>query len=157
MLLIIIKCKNTKTIFIYLSFIFNCLKKIFKKINKITKKIIKITILKSPHVHKKAQQQYEQQIVKKQILFISFDKIKLLVFFKNFINFIYQDINFNCYFVVKPNYFKFCFGYFKYYNTFLLNNFKKFKLKFLAFNQLKFYKLIKYFKLLNFMGKITYV
>ena len=118
MLLITIKFKNNKTAFFYLAFIFSYLKTILKKINTINKKITKLTILKSPHVHKIGQQQYQQKIFKKKILFVSFDKIKLVFFLKKLINFIYQDINFNCYFICKNNKFKICLNYFKLYFIF---------------------------------------
>ena len=80
-------CSIDKTVLaIYLCFLHN----IFKKLNimytstNLPVETKKITLLKSPHVHKKAREQFEIQKVKKLITIKYFNKFKyLLLLFLN--------------------------------------------------------------------------
>lgn len=67
---------------------FNILKKFFNK----KKKIKKLTILKSPHVNKTAQEQFEIRIFSRQLNVYSLKSLKYLVFFKKIKNNSLSDI-----------------------------------------------------------------
>jgi hypothetical protein len=78
---------------------FNIIKKYFKK-----KKESKIlTILKSPHVNKKAQDQFEIKYFKKQLTIHSFHNIKFLYFFKNIKNNLFFNIKTKLKFNIAKN------------------------------------------------------
>lgn len=87
--------KNEKSLKKFLIFFFKHLKTRFNIIQKFIvarnkKKII--TLLKSPHVNKKAQEHFELRIFSKQISVISFYLDKNLMFLKNNLNRLFQDI-----------------------------------------------------------------
>lgn len=67
---------------IYLNFLKNLLKKlnVVYSFTNLPLKTKKITLLKSPHVHKKAREQFEIQKVKKLISIKDFTKFKYLLF-----------------------------------------------------------------------------
>ena len=67
----------------------NVIKKYFQK--KIEKK--RLTILKSPHVNKKAQEQFESRLFKKQFTIHTTKNLKYLVFLKKLNSDLFPDIN----------------------------------------------------------------
>lgn len=93
---LIINSKNQKSLFKFVDFLnknlvinFNYLKKSIKK--KTGKKVI--TILKSPHVNKKAQEQFEIRLFSKQLKIDTTQTLKLLVFLKKINIYLFPDIN----------------------------------------------------------------
>jgi len=75
--------------------------------NKQTRKTF--TILKSPHVNKKAQEQFEYRLYSKSLLIKSFQIGKLLIILKNFQKFLHPDIEIKIKFILKKqriNYFE---------------------------------------------------
>jgi hypothetical protein len=96
LLILNIKSKNKKSHII----MYNCLNNFFifqkKTIFKKTR-ISKITLLKSPHIHKKAQQHFEQKLHKTTVVFILnsstifllLKKLIDIVFLDNYINYKY--------------------------------------------------------------------
>lgn len=92
-----ISSKNKKSLNnfcnVFYNFLFN-INNIFivKKSQKPVKKTI-ITILKSPHVNKKAQEQFEIIYVLKQLQISTTHLFKFLVFLKKLKNFLSPDIN----------------------------------------------------------------
>jgi ribosomal protein S10 len=99
----------------------NVIKKYFQK--KIEKK--KLTILKSPHVNKKAQEQFESRLFKKQLTIQTTKTLKYLIFLKRLGYDLFPDINIRLKYIINnedvfklgikifnPNYFKMN----KYYN-----------------------------------------
>jgi hypothetical protein len=74
---------------------FNILKKYFNK----KKKTKKLTILKSPHVNKTAQEQFEIRFFSRQLNIYSPKSLKYLIFFKKIKNNLLSDI------FVKINFF----------------------------------------------------
>lgn len=106
---------------------FNILKKCFQK----SKKKKRLTILKSPHVNKKAQEQFESRIFKKQFTVQTLKNLKYLIFLKRLNYNLFPDVNIKLKYIitdknskklglktVNPNYYKIN----KYYNL-KLNNF----------------------------------
>lgn len=93
---ITIHYKNKKTGIAFLIFFFNWAKKL--KINlKIKKSAIKtikkkVSILKSPHVHKKAQDQFEVVMYSKVIFVESTQILKVLTLLKNIKTKIFSDL-----------------------------------------------------------------
>lgn len=90
-----ISSKNEKSLNNFLSFFFNCLKTKFNIIQKSvttnnTKKVV--TLLKSPHVNKVAQEQFEIRVFHKQSLTKSFDLEKNLIFIKKISNKLFKDV-----------------------------------------------------------------
>lgn len=101
-----ISSKNEKSLQSFLHFFFNHLKTKFNIVQKLTtinnsKKVI--TLLKSPHVNKTAQEQFEIRIFTKQIQTRSFYSEKNLVFLRKILNRLFQDISFNLEFVTNIN------------------------------------------------------
>jgi hypothetical protein len=158
---IIIISKNHFAILNFFLFLFknninklHILKNIFQK----KKKKKKLTILKSPHVNKTAQEQFEQEFLKKQFKLQTITNLNYLIFFKK-LNFnIYPDINIilkcsnNIIFknfnfkIFNPNNFKFDkYFFFKIQNT---------KLKILIKNKNKLFKnLNSYIHILDIYGE----
>lgn len=67
-----IKSLDKVTINLYIHFVIKMLSKFFCKVNYITTipvKIKRLTLLKSPHVHKKAMEQFEMRIFSKLVSF----------------------------------------------------------------------------------------
>ena len=94
---LIVKSKNKSIINDFVYFFIECLlynsnslKKQFK--NKKNKK--KIVILKSPHVNKQAQEQFEYHMFSKQIKIYSFHILKFLIFLKKIQLKLFPDIKF---------------------------------------------------------------
>ena len=101
-----ISSKNEKSLKNFLHFFFNNLKTKFNIIKKLTrthnnKKVI--TLLKSPHVNKIAQEQFEMRIFTKQLLTKSFNLEKNLIFLKRILNRLFQDISFNLEFTTNTD------------------------------------------------------
>ena len=94
MFLIDIKSKNKKSILIMINVFYllliklNIIKKVFNK----RKNLTKFSILKSPHVHKIAQQKVGFKIYKKQIVLILFNFINFILLFKIILNKLFFDI-----------------------------------------------------------------
>ena len=97
--------KNNKSIILFLNLFYKFFDN-FLKINKITY-IKKFSILKSPHIFKKAQDQFEQRIKnKKIIIFCNFYEAILLLKHSSII---FQDLNINNIFyleIYKPLFIK---------------------------------------------------
>lgn len=88
--------KNYKSINRFLVFFKHFIKQqksihFFKSFQK-KEKVKKITILKSPHVNKKAQEQFETRIISKKIVFCSFQLLKTLVLLKKIKHKLFPDI-----------------------------------------------------------------
>lgn len=101
-----ISSKNEKSLNHFLSFFLNCLNTKFNIIQKLvrthnTKKVI--TLLKSPHVNKTAQEQFEMRIFCKQILAKSFYLEKNLIFIKKMLNKLFKDISVTLEFTTNKN------------------------------------------------------
>ena len=58
------------------------------------KRVKKFTILKSPHVNKTAQEQFEFRLYSRQLIILSPQIFKVLVFFKRFQAALFSDIRF---------------------------------------------------------------
>jgi ribosomal protein S10 len=93
---IILQSKNQTSLYKFLNFLnkniylnFNVLKKSFSK--KKRKKVF--TILKSPHVNKKAQEQFEIRTYSRQIKLNPVQAIKFLIFLKKVKTYLYTDVN----------------------------------------------------------------
>lgn len=100
--LIFIISKNKKSLFNFLFFLFNNLK--INSINKYTKLKVKkkiITVLKSPHVNKKFQEQFEIRSFSKQILVSSYNISKILIIFKLLKTKLFPDVSFKIKFLVN--------------------------------------------------------
>jgi ribosomal protein S10 len=93
----------------------NSLKKYFQK--NMEKK--KLTILKSPHVNKKAQEQFESRLFKKQFTVQTKKNLKYLIFLKRFNYDLFPDVDIKLKYIItskdteklalkvfNPNYFK---------------------------------------------------
>lgn len=59
-----------------------------------SKHVKKFTVLKSPHVNKTAQEQFEFRLHSKQIIIFSPQIFKILIFFKRFQATLFSDIRF---------------------------------------------------------------
>ena len=94
--LLTISSKNKKSIESFLNFFFNNVQNYFyviKKLKKRKKEIKTLTILKSPHVNKKAQEQFEFRLFTKQILISTTYFNKQVIFLKNVINNLFHDVS----------------------------------------------------------------
>jgi ribosomal protein S10 len=91
-----IKSKNKKSILRFLSFFKSVIiKKIKSRIQKKRlqkKKYKKITLLKSPHVHKSAQTQFECRIYKNQMSLVLLDAFDFFILIKRLLNYSFYDI-----------------------------------------------------------------
>jgi ribosomal protein S10 len=100
-----IKSKNKKSIFSFLNFFESVTKKTIK--SRIQKKRLqkqkykKITLLKSPHVHKSAQTQFESRVYKKQISIVLFGALEFLVLIKKLLNSSFYDTKITINFLFK--------------------------------------------------------
>jgi ribosomal protein S10 len=100
-----IESKNKKSIFNFLNFFKSVAQKKFK--SQIQKKRLykqkykKITLLKSPHVHKSAQTQFECRIYKKQISIALFSALDFLILIKKLLNYSFYDIKMSVNFYFK--------------------------------------------------------
>jgi ribosomal protein S10 len=99
-ILLITVCANSiKSFFIYQNFLKFCFKKVIhvslncKILQKFNKK--KISLLKSPHVHKSAQEHFNQKLHKQKFLFfLDYNSyVKLFFLLKKLLNFSFYDVN----------------------------------------------------------------
>jgi hypothetical protein len=130
----------------------DCLNQFFiyqKKIMLKKHKIIKINLLKSPHIHKKAQQHFEQKTYK--ITFVFLLKLSLILWIKQFLKLVFHDNYFNCKFIFNNICLNFLFWFFNFtmlnyqLNSLMLK--KKLKIKLIAMHN--------YLKIINLLGKIN--
>lgn len=101
-----ISSKNEKSLNSFLFFFLNCLNNKFNVIQKMvsnnsSKRII--TLLKSPHVNKAAQEQFEIRFFSKKLLAESFDLEKNLIFIKTISNKLFKDVSINLQFKISKN------------------------------------------------------
>ena len=93
---LIVQSRNQKSIRTFLSFFFNSIKNLnFDVIKKYFEKKRKkkiLTILKSPHVNKKAQEQFEFRYYSKQITLYSTQNFKHLIFIKKIKDNLFSDV-----------------------------------------------------------------
>jgi ribosomal protein S10 len=90
-----IRTKNKNSLKKFIYFLSENVNKNFNSINfyyqkKKKKKII--TLLKSPHVNKTAQEQFEMKYFSKKLKIITTQTFKFLIFLKNIKNFLFSDI-----------------------------------------------------------------
>lgn len=150
LLILTFKNKNIKSV-VNMS---NFLNKFFtfqKKTRYHKNKILKITILKSPHIHKKSQQHFEQRFLKTTVFFI-IDTFDIFLLLKNSINFLFQDNCFYYQYICKNKIIN-SLGFLFYFYNFTVN---LYKIDFIYFN--KVYKnrlkiIKKYLKMTNLLGK----
>ena len=133
-LYVCLKASNKKSILYFLFLIINFSNNLIKLKN-YKKRLIQFNILRSPHIHKKTQQNIKLNRYKKNIFFLNFDN-KITFFLKKIKLFLFQDVD------VK-------------YNLFLLNsfifNFKHIKLNY--FKKRKKKNFLKFLYFNNFYGK----
>ena len=89
------------------------------------------TILKSPHVNKKAQEQFEYKLYSKNIKVKSFQPFKFLILLKNFQKYLHTDVNIKIKFILSKK------------DTNSLNNLKK--IKYVKTTNVRVYLLLLYF------------
>ena len=131
--------KNKKSNYYLYLLIFGYIKNVLKKINVNKNSKTKFSVLKSPHVHKKAQQQIEENYYKKKILFVLFENEKLFLILKKSFSTTFQDLAINYSFIHEG----------KKYNLF---NMKFVKLNY-RYERIKLKTLVNYFKVLNSLGR----
>lgn len=162
--LINIKSKSFKSLSNFLKFIIFYFNKITKTLIKKLKfqklKKNKFSLLKSPHVHKKAQEHLEQLIYKKKILIIFFNlpAVMFFLFFKKLLDFSFFEVTLKLkYFVFKSN-LKFLLRFLNLNNLILLGNktfySNKFFLNKIIFYKNKNFKIYSFLKSLNIIGLI---
>jgi ribosomal protein S10 len=101
-----ITSKNKKSLNNFLIFLSINLKtnfNIIKKYSQKRKKKVVLTILKSPHVNKTAQEQFEIKFFSKQLSLYSPQNFKLLLFLKKVKINLFPDINLELKFVINKN------------------------------------------------------
>lgn len=136
-------------------------KLLIKSYNKIKKKNI-ITILKSPHVNKKAQEQFEFRLFSKQITLQMHSSYKFLIFLKKIETNLFSDVNIKIKLLVNKNLQKksqnkiFNPSYFQlnFFKTNTLFDNKKKKTKFKKEDSFDFKKAIHFFKILDIYGEV---
>lgn len=119
-------------------------------------KISKITLLKSPHIHKKSQQHFEQKLHKTNVVFL-LNSSTIFLLLKKLIDIIFLDIYISYKYVYNNskifNAFFFWFNSFSSYFYMLQNLFLLLlnPLIYLTFNRLKIF--VNYLKMTNILGK----
>lgn len=131
--------KNKKSNYYLYLLIFGYIKNLLKKINLNKNSKTKFSILKSPHVHKKAQQQIEQNYYKKRILFVLFENEKLFVILKKLFSSTFQDLAINYSFIHESK------KYFLFNMKFLKLNYR--------YQRIELKNLGNYLKVLNCLGR----
>jgi ribosomal protein S10 len=100
-----VKSKNKKSIFNFFSFFKSVtekkIKSLIKKKRVKKQKYKRITLLKSPHVHKSAQTQFECRIYKKQMSITLFNALSFLIPIKQLLNYSFYDIKITINFFFK--------------------------------------------------------
>ena len=165
-LLLVIKSKNKKSLNNFLFFISNYLKtkKNLVKFFPIKNNIQKLTLLKSPHVNKTAQEQFESRQFSVKIFLKSKDTKLFSVMLKNLLNILFQDLKISIKIKVSNNLTTQIFNYFNYtltkinkekdLNETLKTKKIKIKQKYLPENMNKLIKLLKLFSLNGELLKI---
>ena len=99
---IIIKSKNIHALNLFILF---CLKKNLTNLKTIyikkRKKIIPITLPRSPHVHKKAQEQFEYRIFSKTFKILTDNDIEYLIFLKKIKTKLFPEIKLKIVFLIN--------------------------------------------------------
>lgn len=154
LLILTIKSKNIKS----RTIMYDCLNHffIFQKKTVFQKtKISKITLLKAPHIHKKAQQHFEQKLHKTNVVFI-LNSSTIFLSLKKIIDIIFLDTYINYKYIYNNN--KIFHAFFFWFNSFstyfyMLHNLFLFLNPsiYLIFNRLEI--LVNYFKISNVLGK----
>jgi ribosomal protein S10 len=140
--------KNKKSLNIFLNFLNFFIKNKVKKIKFNAKKLKKTTLLKSPHVHKSAQEQFEYRIYKKIIWVTSFSVPQWVIFFKKSFKKSFYDLKITVnYSLVKKKYKIVKILNFKYFNL----NSEKYVFK-VGCKNLHFEKKLKTYKFLKFLN-----
>lgn len=98
-----VKSKNKKTLQVFTNFVKIFIKNKFKKIKFNNETIIKTTLLKSPHVHKKAQEHFQFKIYKKTILLHYFNLVEINFFLKRVLGNTFHDIKLKIDFFLQAN------------------------------------------------------
>jgi hypothetical protein len=152
MFLLNIKSKNKNSLINFLLFLYIFLlnnKKtiIFNKTNYISK----LTLLKSPHVFKSAQHQFELKIYYTQILLFLNKKNNFIILLKKIIKNLFHDIKINFNFLINNNKFYFITDFYLKFRTFFSNFFFKCKNNSIL-NKCNIYYFLKLF---NFIGNIN--
>jgi ribosomal protein S10 len=100
-----VESKNKKSIFNFLNFFESVtgdtIKSRIQKKRSKKQKYKKITLLKSPHVHKSAQTQFESRVYKKEILIVLFCAFDFLILTKKLLNYSFYDIKITINFFFK--------------------------------------------------------
>lgn len=97
---------NKQSVKDFIIFLKNCplnIKNIKKYSYKKTKKKI-VTVLKSPHVNKTAQEQFEIILFRTKLSIFSFSNLKSLIFFKKLKNSLFPDIKIKIKFNINNNF-----------------------------------------------------
>lgn len=101
---LLLKTKNKESLKKFLNFFNENINKNFtlvkKNLIKKKKKLV-ITILKSPHVNKSAQEQFEINFLFRQLSISTTQMFKFLIFLKKIKNFLFADIHFKIKFVTN--------------------------------------------------------
>lgn len=66
-------------------------------------KTVVISVLKSPHVNKTAQEQFEYKIFKSKLLLKSKNFLRILLLLKKFSKIFFSDVNIKICFIIKSN------------------------------------------------------
>jgi ribosomal protein S10 len=105
------------------------------------------TVLKSPHVNKSAQEQFELNIFSKNVIITTFQVLKILILIKKIQSMSFSDINIKIKFVIFNNLKK----------NMLINNLKFKKIKIRGHNRNFLLKqIIIYLVFVNFYGKYNF-
>lgn len=120
-LIITVKAKNYRIIQDFFLFLKQRQKKNLKKHQNKKTKVARFAILKSPHVNKKAQEQFEIRRVKKQIIFKFLYNYKSLVYFKKLKSKAFPDLHIQFQSLSKGNFLRHLDS-----SLFCLNNFENF-------------------------------
>lgn len=131
-----IQSKNEKSLKIFVHFFFKHFKTkfiIIEKFSQIQNKRKIITLLKSPHVNKTAQDQFESHNFAKKIRIDGCFLKKLVIFLKNLLIELFQDVSISLKFIInkkKNSLFLFSFNNIKFFKKkFLKNNYTRLKQK----------------------------
>ena len=155
-LILTIKSKNLKS----RSIVFDCLNSFFifqKKMVFQKTKISKITLLKSPHIHKKAQQHFEQKLHKTKVIFL-LNSPTIFLLLKKLIENIFLDTWISCKYIFNNT--RIFYAFFLWFSSFssyfyslqnLLNLLKP-QIS-VIFKTDRFIVFVNYLKLTNLLGK----
>ena len=97
-----ITSKNKKTLLIFANFLKKFLKNSFKKIKFNKTLTVKTTLLKSPHVHKTAQEHFQYKNYKKTILLRYLNLFQITIFLKKLSTCIFYDAKIKTHYFSQP-------------------------------------------------------